>query len=851
MTINRRTRQILSFGFIIVMIFLTGAFVDRFLDKYSLHQIMKDLNNIPLSNKLYAVLLMAASYLFLTVYDFLGLRYLGKKLQAHKVVLASFLSYGFSNSIGLSVLASGSLRYRYYSSWGLTFSEISRMVIFTSATLWLGILTAGGAAFTLAPVAEMPLKLHTFINIRLVGVLFLIAVSAYYFLLVFFRRPFTFFGQQMTLPSPAIGMAQIITGAVDWVLAGAVLYVLMPDSAPIGFMQFMGIYILAQTIGLISHVPGGAVVFETVLLSFFPAEAIPSMIGSLLVYRVVYYILPLLSAALILGITEGARQKQRVLSYAGYLNRIYRAVTPNLLSVIVFIIGAYMLFAGATPVNPARFDFIKQILPLAVVETSHFLASITGMGLIILSGGLRKRIDLAYQLTMALLAAGTVFGLLKGAEVETALFAVAIAAAMLPARKLFDKRSPFFDEVLTKEWAAAVFAILLVYVWLGFFSYKHVEYRSSLWWTFTFNDQAPRFLRTLVGVFSFMSALLLYKFMQPSKKVRHYEPLGIDEIEKIVSNSSDTSSYLALLHDKQFITNDEHSAFIMYGIDGRCFVSMGDPVSAADEDTAAELIINFRRLAKNHGCTAVFYEVGTEYIPQYIDAGFRIYKIGEEARVPLSSFTIDGSHWSGTRNTLKKMEKENCRFEIIHDTENLLPQLQKISDDWLTGKNTREKRFSLGCFDGEYLKKTPVAVVFKEDVPVAFANLWAAADKDELSIDLMRYGDDAPKGVMEYLFVKLMLYGKENGYGFFNLGMAPLSGIDTHSFSPLWNRVASALFNHGERFYNFKGLRSYKDKFNPQWKPKYIAVQSFFSLPSALHSVASLISGGTAGIFGK
>lgn len=851
MKINHKTKQILSFGFIIIMIVVTGIFVESFLDKYSLRQIMKDLNAIPMQNKLLAVLFMAASYLFLTTYDFLGLRYLGRKLEARKVVLASFLSYGFSNSIGLSVLASGSLRYRYYSSWGLSFSEISRMVVFTSATLWVGILAVGGAAFTLAPVAEMPLKLHTFINIRFIGALFLTAIAAYYFLLVFFRKPFSLFGQEMTLPSPALGLGQITVGVIDWILAGSVLYVLMPDSAPVGFMQFMGIYILAQTIGLVSHVPGGAVVFETVMLSFFPAAAVPAMIGSLLVYRVTYYILPLLTAAIILGITEGARQKERVLSYAGYLNRIYRAVTPNLISVIVFIVGAYMLFAGATPINPDRFAFVEKMFPLAVVETSHFLASITGMGLIILSGGLRKRIDLAYQLTMALLAAGTVFGLLKGAEVETAIFAAAIAAAMLPVRKLFNKRSPFFDEVLTKEWAAAVFAILLVYVWLGFFSYKHVEYRSSLWWTFTFNDQAPRFLRTLVGVFSLMSALLLYKFMQPSRKVRHYEALKPDEIESVVKKSSDTSAYLALLPDKQFFTDEEHTAFVMYGIEGRCFVSMGDPVSAGDDDEAAELIIGFRGLAKNHGCKAVFYEVGTQYIPQYIDAGFRIYKIGEEARVPLNSFSLEGSHWSGTRNNLKKMEKENCRFEITQDTESLLPELKKISDEWLASKNTREKRFSLGCFDDEYISKTPVAVVFKDDVPVAFANLWATADLDELSIDLMRYGNTAPKGVMEYLFVKLMLYGKEKGYGYFNLGMAPLSGIDTHSFSPLWNRVASALFNHGERFYNFKGLRSYKDKFNPQWKPKYIAVQSFFDLPAALGSVASLISGGTGGIFGK
>lgn len=847
-----RAKKLLSVLFLIIVALACVYAVHKFLQNYSLHQIIKDLTDIPLSSKAAALVLTAASYLFLTVYDFLGMEYLGKKLSKRYVLFTSFVSYAFSNSIGLSILASGSLRYRYYSSWGLSFSEITRVIIFTSVTLWVGLFTVGGFAFLAEPASVMP-GLLSHISLHMVGVLFLCAAAAYMLILIFVKKPLAIYNSEFPLPSPAMGAVQIVAGAVDWILAGSVLYVLMPQGMHMSFPAFIGIYLIAQTAGLISHVPGGVLVFEGILLSFFPPELTPSVISSVLVYRVTYYILPLLTAAVTLGLSESYHHAKKLEGLLGWFNRIYRTLIPDLIFAVVFICGAYMLFTGAIPINPIRFPLVEEIIPLPVMESSHFLESLIGMGLIILSRGLRKRVDLSYQLTIILLIAGTVFALFKGAEYETSFFTVAIIAAMLPARKLFNRKSPFFAEVMTKGWILSIFLILLLFTWLGFFSYKHVEYSSSLWWTFTLKGDAPRFLRALLGTGILLLAVTLYKFMLPSKSVS----AGDDEkspLDGIVASSAGTYAYLAYLNDKNFLMNETKDMFIMYGVSGRSFISMGDPVGRADQtETAGELIRDFRRLSARHGCTAVFYEINARLIPQYIDAGFRIFKIGEEARVRLDTFSLTGSHWSGTRNLMRKMEKEGFTFTIADPSEldTLLPELKKISDEWLESKSTREKKFSLGCFDEAYLKKTRIAVVLKDEKPAAFVNILPSAGKEELSVDLMRYGKEAPAGVMEYLFVSMMLYGQAEGFGYFNLGMAPLSGMDIHNFSPFWNRVANTVFNHGERFYNFKGLRSYKDKFRPEWEPKYIAVQGVLQLPKTLANIASLISGGTAGIFRK
>jgi phosphatidylglycerol lysyltransferase len=152
--------------------------------------------------------------------------------------------------------------------------------------------------------------------------------------------------------------------------------------------------------------------------------------------------------------------------------------------------------------------------------------------------------------------------------------------------------------------------------------------------------------------------------------------------------------------------------------------------------------------------------------------------------------------------------------------------LRVISDEWLSSKRAREKGFSLGFFDERYLARFPCAVVRKDGAIVAFANLWAAPASGELSIDLMRHLTTAPGGVMEFLFIEIMLWGKGHGFHAFNLGVAPLSGVEARQSAPIWNKVVSLIFQNGEGIYNFQGLRAFKDKFNPAWSPVYIAVPS-------------------------
>jgi phosphatidylglycerol lysyltransferase len=221
--------------------------------------------------------------------------------------------------------------------------------------------------------------------------------------------------------------------------------------------------------------------------------------------------------------------------------------------------------------------------------------------------------------------------------------------------------------------------------------------------------------------------------------------------------------------------------------------------------------------------------------------------------VDLTAFTLAGGKAGKLRQVVRRLEKDGASFRIIPSREVpcVLAQLRDVSNDWLGRKAGAEKGFSLGFFDADYVSRFPVAVVERGGRIQAFANLWLDANGANISMDLMRYHHDAPRDVMEALFVHTMMWGRNAGYRSFALGMAPLSGFEASPVATLWTRLGSFLYDHGEVLYNFQGLRAYKEKFSPAWEPRYLAYPGGLRLPRVLADVSALIAGGYRNIFTK
>ena len=790
-----------------------------------------------------AIALTLVNYVVLTGYDQLAFVYLNKSFPRWQIGMASFVGYAVSNNLGLAVLSGASARYRFYARWGLSAQEISRIVIFYSGTFWLGLLVLGGWGLAVHPPNGMASVARHDLAPP-VGVALLALAAIYAAMSIVRREPISIFGMQLTLPSPRLVAGQFILSIGDWALAATVLWILFPDPPP-PFLEILSAFIVAQFVGLVSNVPGGIGVFEWSMLLLLKPDADKAVLVSvLLAFRVIYYLLPLCLALLVLLVDESYERRHVLRRWGRAVGSITVSVAPTLLAVFTFVAGAVLLFSGATPAQAERLRFLSHYLPLPVIELTHFLNSLIGLGLLLVSQAVVRRVDAAWTLTVGGLVLGIAVSLLKGLDYEEAIVLGLVLTLVVSARHEFDRRATLFEHT-SPLWFTAVLLVVLASVMLGVFAFRNVQYTDQFWLRFEFLSDAPRVLRATIGVAIILLAvgtrLLLSPAVPPLKLPTDDE---LAAARQAIAAQRSSSAYLVYLGDKALLWNTDRTAFLMYSVQGRTWVALHDPVGPPE--AAPELIRRFLEMVDDTDGVPVFYEVRKDYLHRYADFGLSFAKAGEEAIVPLTAFSLEGGARKKMRFTFNKLEKDGASFRLIPAAEvrAILPELRAISDEWLSIKDVSEKGFSLGFFDEDYLARFPVAVLEVGGRIEAFANVWPGPNRAELSVDLMRHRGSAPKNAMEGLFIYLMLWGKIEGYESFNLGMAPLSGLQTTGAASLWVKVAGYLYRYGQPFYNFQGLRGFKDKFSPNWEPTYLAYPGGLALPRVLADVSALIAGG-------
>ncbi len=834
----------------LVVFAAVGLVLHRHFAHLHVRNIFAHLHAIPRRQILAALGFTALSYWLLTTYELLALRYLRRAIPYARILFTSFIAYSFGHALGFAVFTGSAIRFRLYVSVGITAIDVATVTAFCSLSLGLGLCTVLGVSLLVTPEHAAHL-LH--LDPRwslLLGGLLLCTVAAYAFWACLARGTLEIRGWALRAPGAAIALPQLLLSVLDLSLSSAVLWSLLPPSAHMPFVTFVGIYATAVIAGIVSHVPGGVGVFEAVILYTMPGVPTEALVGSLLAYRAVYYVVPLVFGTLLFGSKELAAQRGR-LAWAQELASIYVApVVPQIAGALTFLAGALLLFSGATPGVEERLAFLDQVLPLAVLEASHLAGSIVGLGLLVLARALFRRVQAAYHITVWLLLAGIFASLLKGLDFEEACLLALVLGVLMLGRRAFYRPTAILSEPFTPAWVVSIVGVVVMAVWIGIISYRHVGYSDQLWWTFALHGNAPRMLRATLAVVVLGIAYILLNMLRPARP----EPAvaGAEELARarpLIAASDFTLPNAALSGDKRLLFSDAGDAFVMYQIAGRSWIALGDPVGP--QAGAEELVWRLREISDHHGGQTVFYQVCGDRLGLYADLGLAALKIGEEARVALAGFSLEGSERADLRQAHKRAQRDGAQFEVVapERLDALLPVLQKISDAWLASKATSEKRFSVGAFSPEYLRQFPIAVVNVQGAPVAFANLWTTGTRAELSVDLMRFDPQAPRGSMDYLFTELMLWGRDQGYRWFNLGMAPLSGLEAHPLAPAWHRVGNFIFRHGEHFYNFEGLRRYKMKFDPVWEPRYLVARGGIALPRVLVDVSVLIAGGMKEIF--
>ncbi|MEH2184902.1 MAG: lysylphosphatidylglycerol synthase domain-containing protein [Nostoc sp.] len=272
---------------------------------YNYRDILNSLAAIPKSRLSWAIWLTALGYLVMIWYDILGFNYINRSLSWNKIAFTNFISSAFSNTIGFALLTGSAIRYRFYANWGVSAVAIAQVIAFANFTFWLGMFAVAGLLFLINPL-EIPTQLHLpFATVRPIGVIFLLLVAVYLLGSILLKQPLIIRGHEFRFPSFKISLAQIAISSFDWILAAAVLYALLPSNISLSYLDFLGIYLLAMFAGVVSNVPGGLGVFETIILLILSSKvSAAAVLGSMLAYRGIYYFLPLLVATGLLGIYE-------------------------------------------------------------------------------------------------------------------------------------------------------------------------------------------------------------------------------------------------------------------------------------------------------------------------------------------------------------------------------------------------------------------------------------------------------------------------------------------------------------------------------------------------------------------
>jgi phosphatidylglycerol lysyltransferase len=816
------------------------------------HLLVSALWATPATHIAAAVAATGLSYLSLLGYDICGLRYAHARAPLRTIMLASFCGFAIGNSVGLGAFSGGAVRFRLYTAAGLSPGEIARVILFISVAIGIGLAAVAGLGLLLRATEVSPLLGTSPELLRALAAIVLVSVVGFLIICASRQAPLRRGLINIEPPRVSLMLIQILLTTIDVLAAATVLWMLLP-SVGIGFFAFSGLYATALSLGALSHIPGGLGVFDLAILYAVGGQAPASAVAAALVaYRAIYYLVPLLCSTVLLASFELRRSLKTATGQL--IGRGASQLAPLFLAVTTFTVGAILIASGAMPAFVDRVQILQIAFPLWAVEVSHFLTSVAGLFLLFAARGLYLRLDGAWWLALSMTLLGIPFSLIKGLSVVAPSVSIMLLIGLLAARGQFQRRASLLSQPLSVGWFIATGCVIAAMVWVLFFAFRDVEYAHELWWQFEFDSAAPRALRAVLGVAMLALALGISQLLRPAS-VR-VTPPSADEIaraRRIATLQSRPDALLALMGDKSFLFSNSGLGFLMFATRGRTWAALGDPVGPAAE--WPELMWRFIELADSHGGRAAFYQIPASSLPLYLDAGLKVLKLGEEARVFLPTFSLEGSARTELRYAIKRGERDGLRFEMIppERVASIMDQIEDISNAWVDKHAAGgEKHFSVAAFQRDYLLSQSIALLYQNGEAVAFASVMTTQIRDEVTVGLMRYKPGgASRHAMEYLFVRLMEWLRQQGYRHFSLGMVPLSGFNTHRLAPRWHRLGRLIWSMGRSFYNFQGLRTFKGKFHPVWEPRYLAASGWFGPYLALIDITAQIGGGMRGAISR
>ena len=784
---------------------------------------------------------------FMTMYDFIIVKHLKLKIKPLMILNVSFVANTINNITGFGGLSGSSIRTVFFKKSATDSKDIVnyKLLLLPATGIGLSIMTVISIIRFkyIAPIIEQ----NKWLLILLLGFL---AYNALYF---FIDKIYSWYTKNNFRESSSknltVRLKLLLVSFIEWMIAYIFFaFICRKFNVNGDIYSILGIFTIASIVGVASMLPAGLGFFDLVILLGFHYNGVTTenTLAALLIFRFFYYFVPLtigIISTLILHVQNGENKLRFIEKHKikDFINQT-SSITNLLLSVLVFLSGLILLVSALIPGIADRIKIAVNLFSYPILQLSHQISICIGIILIIISFEIRMKVKRAHTVTLYLLLLGSIATFLKGFDYEEAIFVGSVLILLYLSKESFYRKSLPFNWMGTLKNFIFAFVGIIIYVRLNQVIVLDFLYKYNFPSIFRDGTIHAYYIGFIVYVFLFI-LLLIWQLTKPRiKDDKRYEMVDEIQFKQFLEEyDGHYLTHLIYLEDKHIFWAVDNQIAIIYEKSHNLMIVLGDPIG--NPKYFSEGITQFQRFIDEYGYKAAFYQVSESFLPVYHDHGFDFFKLGETALVDLEDFCMNSSKQRDFRNVISRFTRDGYVFELYKAYPNdLLDELRLISDEWLEGR--KEMGFSLGWFDNKYISRAPLAIIKKTESNeiIAFASIMPSYDKKKsVSIDLMRFKKDVPNNTMTFLILNLLISYKESGYKIFNLGMAPLSNVGTNQNSHLREKIANFFTRYGKHFYSFKGLRSYKDKFDPKWEARYLAYEDISQLPSSLIEATFLI----------
>lgn len=825
--------------FIFPLFLLIFAIIEmkKFTQNLNMQLLKDELNQLHVGILLLIIAITFVAVLPMVLYDVILVRILKLKVPIRDLLEQSFIANSFSNLIGFGGIIGAMLRTYFFHKH----EQDKRRLLGVIASVSLFYLTGISVLSWIVTIKHRNFPLFVDTKWLYFAVL---GVGLYLPLFLLIHTIKSKKGSQSLL-SVNIILKLILVSIIEWLAVFIAIFILCRTlGITITVGSLFPVYIVAACAGIISMIPGGLGSFDLVFIWGMQELLVPQekVLVLLLFYRIGYYFLPFLLSLVFFVKLYWKKWNQ---TWNDLPKAIVQGFSHVLLTMLVFLSGSILLLSASVPGIMSRLKVAQELLSFPIINVSHQLSVAAGFLLLGLSRGIEYSVKRAYQLTMFALILAALFSLFKGIDYEEAIFLIIVALLLRMSK------GQFYRESYVLTWGKTIFDITMIlmittmYLLIGYANLpiSKIEIPTRLL-PYVIVDYRDLFTSAVIGLVIALLILLFGYLISLPKGWTLERSIGRDKeiITHLSKYQGKVLSHLIFLHDKFIFWNSKKNVLISYQQYADKLVILGDPIGEKSEYSNA--IEELQEIADLHGFTPVFYQVSDEMLPYLHGHGFAFFKLGEEAFVDLDNFSLSGNKMKDLRALRNKYARANYSFEVIGPpfTQGLVEELREISNEWLLGRT--EKGFSLGFFDEDYLQKAPIAIVKDERKQIlGFVSIMYVYDNYQtISVDLMRFRPEVSSGTVDFLFLCLFDWAKEQGYNRFNMGMAPLANVGLSRFSFLSEKIAAQIFLHGHFIYHFQGLRKFKEKYTDNWEPKYLAYRRKSSLPLIMAQITLLIS---------